>query len=63
MIYYFCAFTVVGILNVEPGANVTNAFLLNAALLGFQGYFLPLIYFNFTECVFWVCAHSLMGNQ
>ena len=34
MIYYFCVFTIVGIVKVGPGANVSNAVLLNTALLG-----------------------------
>ena len=33
MIYYFWVFTRVGILKMGPEANVSNAFLFNAALL------------------------------
>ena len=42
MIYYFCVFTIVGILKEGPGANVSDAFLLNMALLESLGHFLRL---------------------
>ena len=42
MIDYFCVFPVVGILEVGPGANASNAFFFNTVLLGSSDYFLQL---------------------
>ena len=52
MIYCFCVFTIVGILKVSPGANLSNAFL--------AGYFLQLnCILNFTKYFLAAEAYAL----